>query len=353
MISDNLLEALQRRSLASKIPIWHVIMKLSLMLREEYVDRLPDITSDVINEIIEPSMSVGGRTYRPKMIALLSQSILLRPTATYEEHWDKLLPVLRSVIADPEVKANALWSVLLMALSIISRYKRDLAPIARDVLPLVLQAALKAIHLDKDTLIFSVKLIAGFQSHCNRFVGNIGELLEQFVTAEFSTDETVLVSLAEFLAHLCKWISLFEISIAVESVLQLVENHAGERIEVVKFAQEVRVFRFADVEEADGQSTAQIRTAMVFCPEIPQQQGPSVYPDFRDYTDAQFMNLALQPQERAQAEYNTNLWQFDEDLDYVGWQQWQSRMEYNILAACQVDLFFVACAVRLNDEPAA
>lgn len=247
MISDNLQEALQRRSLASKIPIWHVIMKLSLMLREEYVDRLPDITSDVINEIIEPSMSVGGRTYQPKMIALLSQSILLRPTATYEEHWDKLLPVLRGVIADPDVKSNALWSVLLMALSIISRYKRDLAPIARDVLPFVLQAAMKAIHLDKETLVFSVKLIAGFQSHCNRFVGNIGELLEQFVTGEFATDENVLVSLAEFLVHLGKWISLFEISIAVESVLQLVTKHAGERLEAIKFTQEVRTFHSADI----------------------------------------------------------------------------------------------------------
>jgi hypothetical protein len=61
------------------------------------------------------------------------------------------------------------------------------------------------------------------------------------------------------------------------------------------------------------------------------------------------MNLALQPQERAQADYNTNLWQFEEDMDYVGWQQWQSRMEYSILAACQVDIFFVACAVSLQN----
>lgn len=74
-----------------------------------------------------------------------------------------------------------------------------------------------------------------------------------------------------------------------------------------------------------------------------------MYPDFRDYTDAQFMNLALQPQERAQAEYNTNLWQFEEDMDYLGWQQWQSRMEYSILAACQVDIFFVACGVSQWD----
>lgn len=60
------------------------------------------------------------------------------------------------------------------------------------------------------------------------------------------------------------------------------------------------------------------------------------------------MNLALQPQERAQAEYNVNLWHFDDDLDYLGWQQWQSRMEYNILAACQVDVFFVTCAVSFE-----
>lgn len=239
MISDNLSEALQRRSLASKIPIWHVIMKLSLMLREEYVDRLPDITSDVISEIIHPSVSTGGRTYQPKMIALLSQSILLRPNTTYEEHWDKLLPALRSVVADPDAKSNALWSVLLMALSIISRYKRDLAPVSRDILPLVLQTAAKALYLDKETLIFSLKLIAGFQSHCNRYVGNIGELLEQFVTVDLATDETVLIALAEFLAHLGKWIGLFEISIAIESVLHLVNKHVGERIEVGKFMKEV------------------------------------------------------------------------------------------------------------------
>lgn len=84
---------------------------------------------------------------------------------------------------------------------------------------------------------------------------------------------------------------------------------------------------------------------MVFCPEIPQQQGPSVYPDFRDYTDAQFLNLSLQPQERANSEYNVNLWQFEDDMDYLGWQQWQSRMEYSILESCQVDVFLVACSV--------
>ncbi|KAI5450344.1 hypothetical protein NCC49_003127 [Naganishia albida] len=326
MISDNLSEALQRRSLASKIPIWHVIMKLSLMLREEYVVTLPDITGGVIDEIIQPSVATGGRNHRPKMIALLSQTILLRPNTTYEEHWSRLLPALRAVVADPDAKSNALWSVLLMALSIISRYKRDLAPVTRDVLPLVLQTAAKAMYLDKETLIFSLKLIAGFQSHCNRYVGNIGELLEQFVTVDLATDETVLAALAEFLAHLGKWIGLFEISIAVESVLQLVSELLGERADIANFMQEIRI------------STA-------FCPEIPQQQGPSVYPDFRDYTDAQFMNLALQPQERAQAEYNTNLWHFEEDMDYLGWQQWQSRMEYSILAACQVDIFFVACGI--------
>jgi hypothetical protein len=89
-------------------------------------------------------------------------------------------------------------------------------------------------------LIFSLKLIAGFQSHCNRYVGNIGELLEQFVTVDLATDETVLIALAEFLAHLGKWIGLFEISIAIESVLHLVNKHVGERVEVGKFMQEVR-----------------------------------------------------------------------------------------------------------------
>lgn len=239
MISDNLIEALQRRGLVSKIPIWHVIMKLSLMLREEYVDRLPDITNDVVNEIIEPSLPIGGRTYRPKLIALLSQSILLRPTTTYEEHWDKLLPVFREIVADPEVKSNSLWSLLLMALSIISRYKRDLGPIARDVLPLVHQITMKAMHLDRETLIFGLKLIAGFQSHCNRFVGNVGELLEQFILSPFATDDVALMALAEYIAHLGKWISLFEISIAVEAVLQLVQTHVGERLEATKFVQEV------------------------------------------------------------------------------------------------------------------
>lgn len=92
---------------------------------------------------------------------------------------------------------------------------------------------------------------------------------------------------------------------------------------------------------------SQIRSALVFCPEIPQQQGPSLYPDFRDYTDAQFMNLALQPQERAHSEFNVHLWKFDGDVDRdnLAWQQWQSRLEHSILASCQVDVFLIACSV--------
>jgi hypothetical protein len=245
MISDNLLEALQRRGLPGKIAIWAVIMKLSLSIQEELVSLLPDITDDVVQEIVEPSMSIGGRSYRPKLIALLSQSILLRPNTTYEQHWKTLLPVLRNMAADVEVKPNALWSMHLLVLSIISRYKRDLGPIVRDVLPLILQTTTRATQLDKETLIFGLKLLAAFQSHCNRFVGGIGELLDQVIKGPFATDESVLRALIEFVVHLCKWINLFEITIVIEAMNKFVKPLAEAHIDVARSLQEVRSYAVA------------------------------------------------------------------------------------------------------------
>lgn len=239
MISDNLLEALQRRGLPGKIPIWAVIMKLSLSIQEELVPLLPDITEDVVQEIVEPSMTIGGRSYRPKLIALLSQSILLRPNTTYEQHWKTLLPVLRNVVADPEVKPNALWSIDLLALSIISRYKRDLGPIVRDVLPLIHQTTVRSSQLDKETLIFGLKLLAAFQSHCNRFVGGIGELLDQTISGPFAGDESVLIALVEFIAHLSKWANLFEITIAVEATMKLAKPLEESHVEIGGLLREV------------------------------------------------------------------------------------------------------------------
>lgn len=241
MVSDNLLEALQRRGLPSKIPVWTVIMKLSLSVQEELVSLLPDITDDLVQEIVEPTVPIGRRNYRPKLMALLSQSMLLRPNTTYEQHWKTLLPALRGVVAEADVKPNALWSVELLVLSVISRYKRDLGPIVRDVLPLVLQATLKSAQLDKDTLIFGIKLLAAFQSHCNRFVGGIGELLNHITSGPFMADDTVLTALVEFLAHLTRWINLFEISIAVEATMKLAKSLEESQPETRKLLQEVNI----------------------------------------------------------------------------------------------------------------
>ncbi|KAJ9099964.1 hypothetical protein QFC21_003972 [Naganishia friedmannii] len=317
MISDNLVSALQRRGLPNKISVWHVVMKLALMLREEYVDKLPDVTRDIIEEIIEPSMSVSGRSYQPKLIALLSQSILLRNGTAYEDYMDRLLPVLHRIVADREVKPNTLWSVLLVNLSIISRRKKDLGPSALQLLPLIHETSMRATYLDRETLVFGLKLIAAFQSHCTMFVGNIGELLDHIAKSPFSSDAGLLIEVARSLAHLSEWTSLFEITASIEGILRLVDSHVS-------------------VEQ-----TAQHNIEGV----VVKLNGPSIYPDFRDYTDAQFVNLALQPQERAQAEFDASLWHFEDNIDYLEWQSWQSRAEYSILAACQVDVFFVACAL--------
>lgn len=350
MVSDNLLEALQRRRMPSKIPVWTVIMKLSLSVQEELVSILPDITDDLVQEIVEPTVPISGRNYRPKLIILLSQSMLLRPNTTYEQHWKTLLPALRGVVAESDVTPNALWSVELLVLSVISRYKKDLGPIVRDVLPLVLQATSKSSHLDKDTLIFGIKLLAAFQSHCNRFIGGIGELLDHMISGPYKADTTVLTALVEFLGHLTKWINLFEISIAVQETMKLAKSLEESQPETRKLLQEVNIRPHVHVSMVQMLTKAfpsQIRSALVFCPEIPQQQGPSLYPDFRDYTDAQFLNLALQPQERAHCEFNVHLWKFngDDEMDYFAWQQWQWRLEHSILASCQVDVFLIACSV--------
>lgn len=227
MISDNLVSALQRRGLPNKIPVWHVVMKLALMLKEEYVDKLPDVTLDIIEEIIAPSVSVGGRTYQPKLIALLSQSILLRNGTVYEDHMDRLLAVLHRVVADPEVKPNTLWSVLLVNLSIISRRKKDLGPSALELLPLIHEASMKAAYLERETLVFGLKLIAAFQSHCTMFVGNIGELLEHIAKCPYSADEALLIEVTQSLAHLSEWTSLFEITASIEVILELVGLHVS------------------------------------------------------------------------------------------------------------------------------
>ncbi|KAJ9118352.1 hypothetical protein QFC22_004268 [Naganishia vaughanmartiniae] len=227
MISDNLVSALQRRGLANKIPVWHVVMKLALLLREEYVDKLPDVTLDIIEEILEPSMSLGGRSYQSKLIALLSQSILLRSGTTYEDHLDRLLAVLHRIVADPEVKPNTLWSVLLVNLSIISVRKKDLGPSALELLPLIHETSMKAAYLDRETLVFGLKLIAAFQSHCTMFVGNLGELLDRIATSPYAADEALLLELVRSLAHLAEWTSLFEITRSIEIILRLVERHVS------------------------------------------------------------------------------------------------------------------------------
>lgn len=225
MISDNLVSALSRRGLPNKIPVWHVVMKLALLLREEYVDKLPDVTLDIMNEIIEPSMSTGGRSYQPKLIALLSQSILLRNGTAYEEHMDRLLAVLHGEVTTPDCKSNTLWSVLLLNLSIISRRKRDLGPSALELLPLILETTKKA--ADRETIVFGLKLISAFQSHCAMFVSPIGELLDHIARCPWAMDEELLMEVAQSLAHLCEWTSLFEITASIEVILGLIGSHVS------------------------------------------------------------------------------------------------------------------------------
>lgn len=194
---------------------------------DRFTDMFPDILSDIVTELDRHNReNSSSRSYRPKLLTLASQALLLtNKPGTFESVWPTLLQLLQQFVEQPRLSNVMVWSILLVVLSIVTRRRGDLTVTGVELLPILQKVIGMSQHRDPETTVFALRLTAVFQSHCTVYST---DLVRQMTKAMDGFRENLgnrlAIEILRFFAHLVDYVSFYDSKLALESVLNRLES---------------------------------------------------------------------------------------------------------------------------------
>lgn len=227
VISDCLIVASNNNNndLEYRLGLWETTLKLCLRAPDESLtDLLPQVLSDIVDELERSFDSETIRQYRLRMLRLVGQAILLRPGPDFDKQWPRATKLSTRALEETTIKPDEISAILLMVLSIISKARSSVANVAPTLLPIIIKC-LRQTALESSTIIFGVKLLAVFPACMTPHTSAAIDVVNQLSRTAHFLDDLVVETCLQFLAALSEHVHLYGHEQTIRSLLKRVGSN--------------------------------------------------------------------------------------------------------------------------------
>lgn len=227
IISASLKITLEGANISEKVAIWTGMMKLCLLAPDEsYVEQFPSIISEINKELKISFDKEASRPYRPKLLLLLSQAMLLKPCSNADLELRCTCRLILQFLHEPRMTDAVVSSALSVTLSIVSKSNASLLASPHMVIPIVVAALESGSVIEFQTIEFGLKLLAVFLSGLEPYLSKVLDAVIKLSAGKYSNDYRLHEVRLKFLAHLAGHVALFDHMVQIRKLMT--EITAGE-----------------------------------------------------------------------------------------------------------------------------